>query len=134
MKDRLGIKGFTIIESILAAVILGAAFVSLATLMAETTRDNIVVDVLANDIMLARRVMAITMAKSFDNVQTVTATSLGGNFSGYSYAVDVDYVERAALNNPVAYPTDYKRVIVMVSCTGVVDNVELQGLKVADGK
>lgn len=134
MKKRLGIKGFTIIESILAVVILIAAFVSLANLMTETTLDNIEVDVYATDIMLARRQMAITMAKSFDNVQTVTSTSLGGNFSGYNYAVDVDYVERSALNSPVVYPTDYKRVIVIVSHSGLAGNVELYGLKVAEGK
>lgn len=134
MKRVFGNKGFTIIEAILAAVILIAAFVSVSSLMTETTRDNIEVDLLTTDIMLARRVMAITMAKSFDNVQTITPTSFGGNFSGYTYAVDVDYVERAALNTPVAHVTDYKRVIVMVSSAGLVDNVTLQGLKVAEGK
>lgn len=134
MKRILGNKGFTIIEAILAAIILIAAFVSLSSVMTETTRDNIEVDLLTTDIMLARRTMAITMAKSFDNVQTITATSFGGSFSGYTYAVDVDYVERAALNVPVAHVTDYKRVIVMVSSAGLVDNVTLQGLKVAEGK
>jgi Tfp pilus assembly protein PilV len=134
VKNRLGIRGFTIMEAILAAVILMTAFVSLSSLMTETTLDNIEVDVYASDIMLARRVMAITMAKSFANVQTITSTPFGGNFNGYNYAVDVDYVERAALNNPVGYPTDYKRVIVIVSSSGLAGNVELQGLKVAEGK
>lgn len=134
MKNRLGIKGFTIIEAILAAVILMAAFVSLSSLMTETTQDNIEVDVYATDIILARRVMAITMAKSFANVQTIASTPFGGNFGGYNYSVDVDYVERTSLNNPVGYPTDYKRVIVIVSSSGLVRNVALQGLKVAEGK
>lgn len=134
MKRLLDNKGFTIMEAILAAVILLAAFVSLSSLMTETARDNIESDLLTTDILLARRVMAITMAKSFDNVQTITSTSFGGSFSGYTYAVDVDYVEKAALNNPVGYPTDYKRVIVIVSSSGLVDNVTLTGLKVAEGK
>jgi len=133
VKRILGIKGFTIIEAILAIVILMAAFVSLSSLMTETTRDNIEVDVYTTNILLARRTMAETMAKRFDLVQTVGTTSYGGNFAGYSYDIDVDYVERSAVNTPVLYPTDYKRVMIIVTSSGLTGNIVLHGLKVDEG-
>lgn len=134
MKKIVGTKGFTIIESILAVVILMAAFVSLSSLMTETTRDNIEVDLYTTNILLARRTMAITMAKDFNNITTVGLASYSGNFAHYNYEIDVDYVERVALDVPVGYPTDYKRVMVIVSSSGLTGNIVLQGLKVDEGQ
>jgi prepilin-type N-terminal cleavage/methylation domain-containing protein len=124
-------KGFTIVETLVAMVIMGVAFVGISHVILGTTKSNVDVEVTNQAVMLARDIMASTTAKDFDAVDDVASTSFGGNFSDYTYQVNVDYVEAADLDTAVAGPTDYKRVIVAVTATGWSGTVSLYNLKVS---
>lgn len=122
-------KGFTLIEAVLAVVLVASAFLSLSYLISNTTLFNINLDMSTTAIMLARGQMAEAMAKPYANVQEVAQTNFGGDFSAYRYQIAVDYVNPGDLNTPVAGPTDYKRVVVTVTAVGWLGVVELFSIK-----
>lgn len=131
MKHIAPVRGFTLVETLIAMVIMGVAFVGITHVILNATKSNIDIEVATEAVLLARDVMASTTAKDFDNVVDVGATSFGGDFSDYSYQVDVDYVEAADLDTAVAGPTDYKRIIVETTVTGWSGTISLYNLKVA---
>ena len=129
MMSRFPRKGFTLIEVIIAITILGVAFLGLTHVVVSTTEYNIDVDVTTQAVLLSRDVMATTMAKDFDDISDVSTVSFGGGFNDYSYSVDVEYVDAANLNTPVAGPTDYKRIVVTVTANGWAGTISLYNLK-----
>ena len=132
MRMRKNRKGFTIIEAVLAIVILSASFLGLAAVLSNTSLTSIDLDVSTTAILLGRSTMAKTIAKPFANITTVTTTAYGGSFSDFSYKVDVDCVDPADLDTPTACTGDaanYKRVMVTVTGTGWPGNIELTNLR-----
>lgn len=122
-------RGFSLIEAILAIVLLSASFLGLVHVMSDTTTHNIDIDISTTAVMLAREVMDQTKAKSFSNVSSVSATSFGGDFANYTYAISVGYVNSGDLNTTVAGPTSYKRITVTVTANGWTGNIMLYDLK-----
>lgn len=122
-------NGFSLIEAVLAIVLLAASFVGISYVLSNTTTQNIDIDISTTAILLGRETMAITMAKDFADVLDVAQTSYGGDFSSYKYQVDVDYVDAADLDASVVGPTDYKRVVVAVTATNWGGNISLYDIK-----
>jgi Tfp pilus assembly protein PilV len=129
MKLRRNRKGFTLIEAVLAVVLVATAFLSLSYLISNTTLFNINLDMSTTAIMLARGQMAETMAKPYANVQEVAQTSFSGDFAFYRYQIAVDYVNPGDLDTPVTGPTEYKRVVVTVTASGWLGVVQLSSVK-----
>lgn len=121
--------GFTLVEAVLATVVLAASFLGLSYVISNTTLFNINVDISTTAILLANERMEITKAGAFVDIDDVPATSFGGNFATYSYQVEVDYVEPGDLNTPVAGPTSYKRIVVTVTCTNWSGQINLYNVK-----
>jgi len=66
---------------------------------------------------------------------TQETVSFGGDFSNYTYRVDVEYVDLDNLaGKAVAPPTDYKRIEVLVSNEAMNIPVKLTTLKVRYGQ
>lgn len=122
-------RGFSLIEAVLAIVILSASFLGISYLLSNTTVHNIDLDISNTAILLARDTMVETKAKKFDYISDISTTSFGGDFGDYSYQVEVDYVDASDLDTPVAGPTVYKRLTVTVTATGWSGNIKLYGLK-----
>ena len=129
MKSFSSRSGFSLIEAVLAIVLLGASFLGLSLLLSNTTVHNIDLDISNTAILLARDTMVETKAQKFDDIDDVSITAFGGDFSDYSYQVDVDYVDPTNLDAPVAGPTAYKRIIVTVTMSDWSGDVKLYGLK-----
>lgn len=127
---RLRTAGFSLIDAVLAIVLVASAFVALAGVLSETSLKNANVDISTAAILLARGKMAQVKAMDFASVADVSNTSFGGYFSNYSYAIDVEYVDEADLTTPAAGATDYKRVEVVVGCSGWAGSVDLYDLMV----
>lgn len=129
MKLRNNREGFTIIEAVLAIVLVASAFISLSYLISNTTLFNINLDMSTTSIMLAREKMAETMAKDFDDITEVAQTDFGGDFSSYRYQIAVDYVNPGDLDTPVVGPTNYKRVVVTISGVGWLGMIQLYSIR-----
>ena len=129
MKSFSSRSGFSLIEAVLAIVLLGASFLGLSLLLSNTTVHNIDLDISNTAILLARDTMVETKAQKFDDIDDVSITAFGGDFSDYSYQVEVDYVDPTNLDAPVAGPTAYKRIIVTVTMSDWSGDVKLYGLK-----
>lgn len=129
MKSFSSRSGFSLIEAVLAIVLLGASFLGLSLLLSNTTVHNIDLDISNTAILLARDTMVETKAQKFDDIDDVSITAFGGDFSDYSYQVEVDYIDPTDLDVPVAGPTAYKRITVTVTMSDWSGNVKLYGLK-----
>lgn len=121
--------GFTLVEAVLATVVLAASFLGLSYVISNTTLFNVNVDISTTAILLANERMEITKARAFADIDDVSATSFGGNFATYSYQVEVDYVDPGDLNTPVVGPTSYKRIVVTVTCINWSGQIKLYNIK-----
>lgn len=129
MIGRMGKRGFSLVEVILSIVVLASSFLGLSHVLSNTTIHNIDLDISTTAIFLARGKMAETTAKPFDDIDSVATTGYIGNYSDYSYAIAVDFVTAADLNNVVVGPTDYKRIVVTVTHSNWSGNIEVYDLK-----
>ncbi|MFH0799334.1 MAG: hypothetical protein V2A66_04035 [Pseudomonadota bacterium] len=130
MRSRLGKSGFSIIEAILAVVIISSCFLALMLVISNTTIGNIRLDVSTTSVMLARGKLAEVMANDFDSIANVVTTPFTGNFSGYSYSVTVNYADSTDPDSIAAGTTDFKKVDVSVTYTGLAGAVHVYDLKV----
>ncbi len=122
-------RGFSLIEAILATVLLAASFISISFLLSNTTLSNYDLDVSTTAVLLAQQRMEQTTAKSFEDIASVSQTNFSGNFANYNYEVLVDYVDPANLDASVAGPTDYKRIRVIVRAGGWNGAITLYDIK-----
>jgi prepilin-type N-terminal cleavage/methylation domain-containing protein len=129
MKLRASDKGFSLIETILATVILAVSFLSLVYVFTSTTRHSGNLDFMNTAVLLAHETMEQVTAKPFADVANIGTTSYGGNFNRYSFQVAVGYVNVGDLNTQVGGPTDYKRVTVTVTATGWTGTITLICIK-----
>lgn len=130
MKFMPGKRGFSIVEAVLGTAIISACFLSLVSIMTDTTLTNIKIDFIATSVLLARDKVSEVMAKNFDSVASEAKQDFSGNFSNYNYTVTVNYVNQANPDVAVAGPTDLKKVDVAVSFTDRPDTVHIYDLKV----
>ena len=122
--------GFTLIDAVLAIVIITASFMAMGSVISTTTMQNVDVDMSSTAILLARGKMAEVMARDFDSIATAAQTPFSGDFAGYSSAVNVSYVGAADLDAAAGGPTDYKKVEVVVTHGAWVGAIRLFDLKV----
>lgn len=131
MKRRRTSAGFSIIDAVLAIVLVATAYIALGVVLSGTSFQSVKCETGTTAIMLARDVMAQTRAKDFASISSVGMTYFSSPFSGYRYTVTIAYVDAADLDTPVAGPTNYKKIDVAVSYAGGTNTAHLYDL-VAD--
>ena len=104
-------KGFTLIETIIAIVVIGIAFLGLVSVVTGVFTNAMHDEVMGIATMLAKgemeRVSGLTFANVVDENRDAPA-SFTGNFSNYSWQVRVDAVPAAIATDPGM--TNYKQV------------------------
>lgn len=127
-------KGFTLIEIIISIGIIAIAFYTLISVLGDVTFKNVGSQQLLTGTFLAEQAMEeFTMEGKDWNTQLVSraAASFGGDFSDFTYKVDVSYVDLNNLNGTAAVPpTNYKRITVIVTGEALDIPVILTTLKV----
>lgn len=110
-EKRVMSKGFTLIEAIMAIVIIAIAFYALISIFFTVVPKIIDAEALAIATHLAEEKIEELMVKDFSGITSVSATSFGGDFSNYYYQIIVNYVSSEELDTVVdPTVTDYKRV------------------------
>lgn len=122
-------NGFSLVETILAVVLLAMSFLSICYLLSNTTLSNAEIDISTSAVLLAQQKMEEISAKDFDDIASIVQTNFPGNFSRYSSEVTVDYVNSTNLDTSVAGPTDYKRIRVVVTASGWGGRITLSYIK-----
>ncbi|HTY13039.1 MAG TPA: type II secretion system protein [Candidatus Omnitrophota bacterium] len=103
-------KGLTIIELLIAVVIIGIAFYALIKVfIVLAPRDVDARSLSVGTHLINRRIEEVTM-KSFSNVSSESAAAFPAPFNAYTGQIIVDYVTTADVNSVSASPTPYKRV------------------------
>ena len=110
MKNR----GFSLIEIIVAVVIMSIAFYALITVFTIVVPRDINARTLTLGTHLANQKMEETTLKSFTAVASTSATAFPPPFENYYNQVIVNYVTTAELDTVSASATNYKRIKVRV--------------------
>ena len=119
--------GFSLIEMVIAIVIIGIAFYALISVFITVAPRNVNVEDITKATHLAFEKMEETTVKNFTGVATVSATSFTGDFSQFQYQVVVDYVTSTEPDVVAVGATSYKRVKVRTwgGLSGTVELVTL---------
>ena len=107
-------KGLTLIEIIIAILIVGLAFYSIIKVFAAVMPQNFKTEDISRATFLANMVMEETTVKSFSSISSVSQTSFSSPFAQYKYKVDVAYLSESDPSVTSVSTTDVKRVITSV--------------------
>jgi prepilin-type N-terminal cleavage/methylation domain-containing protein len=108
-------KGMTLIEVIMAMVIIGIAFYTLIALYITLAPRNVLVENINKKISLAQEKIEEYLSRPFSKVTSVSpATITTPSFGQYKYSIVVTYVATSDLNTSVTGPTPFKNVKVRV--------------------
>ena len=130
MKNKTRKRGFTLIEALFAAMLLGLVIAALAAASGAFTMANGYGVNLSTAEFLIEEVRERTANIDFDTLVTtydgqtfsppvdINGTAMS-DFSGFSQQVEIDYVESGNFSNTVTGPTDFIRVTVTVNKGGV---------------
>ena len=121
-------KGFTLVELVMAIMITSIALSALLGTFVLVTSRNVDFDSITVGMNLARGKLEEVSNQTFNSVTSEALTSFGGDFSGYSSLVVVQYVSREVLDVPVVGSTNYKKVAVWVSSSSLSSSIELETL------
>jgi Tfp pilus assembly protein PilV len=130
MKRRGTSAGFSVIDAILAIVLVATAYVALGTVISGTAFQSAKCETGTTAIMLARQVMAGVRAQDWNSVASTGTMPFPSPFGGYSSAVTLSYFDVAYLDAAVAGPTHYKRIDVAVTFAGGTSTSHLYDLMV----
>ena len=109
-------KGFSLIELVLAIVIIGIVIIPTALRYQEAMHGSCQTKVLTIATGLAEDKMEESLGLGYSNVADESLTSFGSPFDDYGYQVTVHYVNEGAFDTSVdPTVTDYKSVEIQVS-------------------
>ncbi|MFA6432056.1 MAG: type II secretion system protein [Candidatus Margulisiibacteriota bacterium] len=106
--------GFTLIETIMAIVIISILFYTLIAIFVTIIPRAQKLESIDKKIYLAQEKSEELLSRSFATIANVAATSFSGDFSNYYFSVDWTYVASTELNTAVVGPTNFKRVKISV--------------------
>ena len=107
-------RAYTLIELLIAVIIIGIAFYSLVKVFSAVMPKNMHTESIVKAAYLSNRVMEETIAKTFTTVSSAPATSFNAPFSQFKYQVIVNYVTTNEPDVVSASPTNFKRIKVRV--------------------
>lgn len=107
-------EGFNLVEVSLSIAIIAIILYSLITIFITSGARGTNVEIFTVAQALGEGKLEEIMAKDFDDVSAEAETSYTGDFDDFSYQVEMDFVSEEALDIPVGYTTDYKKIVVMI--------------------
>ena len=108
-------KGFTLIETMIAIIVLAVCLTPFSILVVNVLQQNAYTQAQATSVALAEGEMERVTNLRFSSVANQVSTAFSAPFDNFSFQIAADYVNSGALNTAVAGPTDYKRVQVKVT-------------------
>ncbi|MEA3492765.1 MAG: type II secretion system protein [Candidatus Margulisiibacteriota bacterium] len=111
MKNK---RGFSLIEVVISITVLAIVLYALIAVFITTGVKGVNVEIFTVAQSLAEGKLEETMALSFNNVTSESETNFSGNLSDFSYEIISNYVSGEALDTPVGYSTDYKKIEVLI--------------------
>ena len=126
MKGR---SGFTMVELVITVVVIAIVMYAVIAIFITSGFKGVNVDVFTVAQSLAEDKLEEAMAQTFDDVTDEAETNFTGELEDYSFEIGVDYVTSEALDTVVAYPTDYKRVQIMIRHDQLASAISLEAIK-----
>ncbi len=122
-------SGFTLIEVLFAAMLIGLVIAAIAVSSSASTMVNGAGINMSTAEFLIEEIREQTASMTFDEIVAYTASPINppidisgaamAEFSAFSQQVTVQYVNPSNLESPVAGPTDFVRVTVTITKNNV---------------
>ena len=106
---------FTFVELVMSIIILSVCAIPIALLHQQASLGSHQARVVTIATALAEEKLEEVLRLGFSGVSDTGLSNFPDPFSGYSFRINVDYVEEADLNAPVVYATNHKSIEVQVS-------------------
>lgn len=106
-------NGFTLVELVIAILILSIAVGTLLGLLASVVDQTVLPEVINRATYLAEQELERISGLRFSEITDAGPTAYGGNFTDYTYQIEVDPVPTTLATDPAM--NDYKQVRVTVA-------------------
>lgn len=113
--------GFTLIELIMTIVIAAVIIIPTSVIVYESIRNAFLPEYITISSSLLEAQLERVTNLRFESVVNEGPINFGGDFSNYSYGVNVFYVNPGDLNMQIGFPSDYKRVEITIFHLGLPD-------------
>lgn len=113
--DTMKKNGFTLIELIMAVVILGIVVLSVLNIFININFKNPKLEAVSTSLYLASAKLEEISNRNFNSITSESLTSFLGDFSDYNYSVQAAYVASQEIEEVSLTPTSYKWIKVFVS-------------------
>lgn len=107
-------KGFTLVELVIAMVIIAIIMYAAIAIFVASGARGVNVEVFTVAQSLAEDKLEQAMAQDFGDATDEAEANFSGDLNQYSYEIVMDFVSGEALDTPVASPTDYKKIRVVI--------------------
>lgn len=107
-------SGFTLVETVISMVVIGIIMYAAIAIFITSSVKGVSVEVFTVAQSLAEGKLEETMAQDFGDISDEAETNFSGDLDDFSYEIVVNYVSAEALDAPVGYVTDYKKIDVMI--------------------
>lgn len=105
-------NGFTLIEMVIAIVVISIAFYSIISVFMSLSPKNVNMEDFTKAANLSNRVMEETLTKNYADIVSQPAANFSAPFQNFRYLINVTNVSTADLNVPDDSP--FKKVDVFV--------------------
>ncbi|MBU0672071.1 MAG: type II secretion system GspH family protein [Candidatus Margulisbacteria bacterium] len=122
-------KGFTLVETIVSTVIIGIIMYAVMAIFITANVKGANVGIFAVAQSLGEGKMEEAMARDFGSLASEDQANFTGDLKPYSYKIVANYVSAAALDLPVTFVTDYKKIAVIVSHPQLGSPVTLESIR-----
>ncbi|OGC07598.1 hypothetical protein A2526_00495 [candidate division WOR-1 bacterium RIFOXYD2_FULL_36_8] len=103
-------KGFTLIELIVAIMVIIVAFMALISVFTGVMPKGIALEFISKSTYLANLLIEEDLSKDFYSISSVSPTNFSSPFDKFSYEIVVDFVTTAEPDVVSANGTNFKRV------------------------
>ena len=126
MKEK---KGFTLVELVIAIVVIAIVMYAVIAIFITSGVKGVNVEVFTVAQSLAEGKLEQKMAMDFGDISNEGWTNFTGDLSGYRYQVAVNYVSAEALDVPVGYSTNFKKVRAIIGHDKLANPTSLESIR-----
>ena len=123
-------KGLTLVEVIISMVLIAIIMYSSIQVFISSGAKGANVEVFSVAQSLAENKLEGRLGRTFASISSEAQTAFSTDLSNYSYEIVVNYVSKEALDAPVAYTTNYKKITVLIRHPSLSRPTSLESIRI----
>jgi len=123
-------KGLTLVEVIISIVLIAIIMYSSVQVFVSSGAKGANVEVFSVAQSLAENKLEGQLGRTFTSISSEVQTAFSTDLSNYTYEIVVNYVSKEALDAPVAYTTNYKKITVLIRHPSLSRPTSLESIRI----